>query len=99
MGRNQTTFGNSVALSSGWQHGSGGGRMPTQSLGTDYQGAGYVFTTRWKLEPTGGLTASDGVYDDEFGISVACRRDGNTALVGALFPPSMDTTYKERRCG
>jgi len=46
-------------------------------------GAAYVFTGSgsWTLAQT--LTASDGVYNDNFGISVAITGDGTTITVGA----------------
>jgi hypothetical protein len=78
-------FGNSVALSSDGNTALVGAYAHTVN-GNRYQGAGYVFTNSagsWSQQAE--LTASDGVYDDEFGISVALSSDGNTALVGALF--------------
>jgi hypothetical protein len=77
-------FGNSVALSSDGNTALVGAYAHTVN-GNRYQGAGYVFTNSagsWSQQAE--LTASDGVYDDEFGISVALSSDGNTALVGAL---------------
>jgi len=78
-------FGDSVALS-----GDGNtavlGASGHAVNGNQIQGAAYVFTNSagsWSQQAE--LTASDGVYDDEFGISVALSSDGNTALVGALF--------------
>ncbi len=78
-------FGNSVTLSSDGNTALVGAYAHTVN-GNRYQGAGYVFTNSagsWSQQAE--LTASDGVYDDEFGISVALSSDGNTALVGALF--------------
>ena len=78
-------FGDSVAL-------SGDGKTAVLGAyghavnGNQIQGAAYVFTNSagsWSQQAE--LTASDGEYDDEFGISVAMSSDGNTALVGALF--------------
>jgi len=66
-------FGDSVALS-----GDGNtavlGASGHAVNGNQIQGAAYVFTNSagsWSQQAE--LTASDGVYDDEFGISVRCR--------------------------
>ena len=84
-GEYEDEFGISVAMSSDGNTALVGAYAHTVN-GNRYQGAGYVFTNSagsWSQQAE--LTASDGVYDDEFGISVALSSDGNTALVGALF--------------
>lgn len=52
--------------------------------GPNGYGAAYVYTrsgTTWIKQAE--LSATDEMYDDEFGISVALSPDGDTALVGA----------------
>jgi hypothetical protein len=60
--------------------------MPAGSGGTlRDQGSVYVFVrsgTNWNEQAQ--LTASDGAFQDYFGISVSLSMDGSTAMVGAI---------------
>jgi hypothetical protein len=72
-------FGWSVALSAPGSTALVGARG--HNSGT---GSAYVFTLGWGgWSPAGGLAASDGASDDQFGWSVALSAPGSTALVGA----------------
>ena len=81
---NSDRFGNSVSLSSDGN---------TALVGAYYKssatGAAYIFTrsgSTWTQQQK--LVASDGVTDDQFGVSVSLSSDGNTALVGAYYKSS-----------
>ena len=63
----------------------GGGRSDGATVGSNGQGAAYVFTepgSGWaNMTQTAKLTASDGAAGDDFGSSVSIS--GNTVVVGA----------------
>jgi hypothetical protein len=62
-----------------------GAYLGSASVGADnFIGTAYVFTrsgTTWTQQAK--LMASDAVFGDNFGVSVAISADGNTALIGA----------------
>jgi len=84
-------FGCSVSLSSDGNTALIGAQGENSS-----QGAAYVFvysesTSSWTEQQK--LTASDGAWSENFGISVSLSSDGNTALIGANGKKSGDDWY------